>query len=104
MGTKKSPVATSGNIIEDLKLYTFVLVALSIVWVLTGMGYFWPIWFLIGWVAGPCAAPYFKSMFSYSQDQLKTAQEQILGASKGKKTTSAQSKDASADDSDIAGA
>ncbi len=104
MGTPKTPTKANANIIEDLKLYAFVLATLSLTWLLTGMGYFWPIWFLIGWIVGPHATPYFKNMFSYSQNQWKTAQEQILAPDKTTKVKSKKLRTAASDDSDIAGA
>ena len=37
---------------EHLRTYLWVMGLLVVIWALTGMGYFWPIWPMIGWGIG----------------------------------------------------
>jgi Domain of unknown function (DUF1707)/2TM domain len=37
---------------EHLRLYLGVMALLVVIWALTGMGYFWPIWPIVGWGVG----------------------------------------------------
>jgi hypothetical protein len=35
--------------VEHLRFYLSVMTLLVVIWALTGMGYFWPIWPIVGW-------------------------------------------------------
>src|SRR3954469_4099307 len=37
---------------EHLRFYLSVMALLVVIWALTGMGYFWPIWPMLGWGLG----------------------------------------------------
>ena len=37
---------------EHLRSYVAVMALLVVIWALTGMGYFWPIWPMLGWGIG----------------------------------------------------
>ena len=37
---------------EHLRFYVSVMALLVVIWALTGMGYFWPIWPIVGWGVG----------------------------------------------------
>jgi hypothetical protein len=37
---------------EHLRFYLSVMALLVVIWALTGMGYFWPIWPIVGWGVG----------------------------------------------------
>src|SRR3954465_3865808 len=37
---------------EHLRFYLTVMALLVVIWALTGMGYFWPIWPIVGWGVG----------------------------------------------------
>jgi hypothetical protein len=37
---------------EHLRLYLSVMALLVVIWALTGMGYFWPVWPIVGWGVG----------------------------------------------------
>ena len=37
---------------EHLRTYVMVMVLLVAIWALTGMGYFWPVWPMLGWGIG----------------------------------------------------
>jgi hypothetical protein len=37
---------------EHLRFYLSVMALLVVIWTLTGMGYFWPIWPIVGWGVG----------------------------------------------------
>ena len=37
---------------EHLRTYLMVMVLLVTIWALTGMGYFWPVWPMVGWGIG----------------------------------------------------
>lgn len=90
------------NVIDNISIYGFVLGVLTLVWMLTGFGYYWPIWFLIGWLIGPQSLPFFQNLFttfkSYSQILLEKINHTDLQKTDKKKLP--QSKD----DSDAQGA
>lgn len=106
MANKKTSTTSQPDLVQDLQLYAFALVVLTLVWLLTGTGYFWPVWFLIGWVTGPLASKYFKQLYAFSQNQWATVQKQVLddGATSSKRKKAEKSKSPASDDSDIAGA
>jgi len=37
---------------EHLRMYLMVMTLLVVIWALTGMGYFWPVWPALGWGIG----------------------------------------------------
>jgi hypothetical protein len=37
---------------EHVRLYLTVMGLLVVIWALTGMGYFWPVWPIVGWGVG----------------------------------------------------
>jgi hypothetical protein len=37
---------------EHLRVYVSIMALLVVIWALTGMGYFWPIWPILGWGLG----------------------------------------------------
>ena len=37
---------------EHLRVYLAVMTLLVVIWALTGMGYFWPVWPALGWGIG----------------------------------------------------
>jgi hypothetical protein len=47
-----APAPPSGDLRAHLVAYVAVNLALIAVWALTGAGYFWPIWPLLGWGLG----------------------------------------------------
>ena len=42
----------SRDFAEHLRTYLSVMTLLVVIWALTGMGYFWPIWPMVGWGIG----------------------------------------------------
>lgn len=82
MGKDKSTSKSQHEQQVDLALgkvsiYGFVLGVLSLIWMLTGFGYYWPIWFMIGWLIGPIALPFFQTMFHTFQAYAKILFERM---------------------------
>ena len=42
---------------EHLRTYLSVMALLIVIWALTGMGYFWPVWPILGWGSSFVMAP-----------------------------------------------
>lgn len=106
--SKKSSSENKADILLDnISIYLFVLGVLTMVWMLTGFGYFWPIWFLVGWLVGPQSLPFFRNLFGtvkfYSNLLLEKAQQNTK-ASKPSKDQKPKEKKSSSDDSDNQGA
>lgn len=82
-------------------IYAFVLGVLTLIWALTGFGYYWPIWFMIGWLLGPLALPFFQAMFQTFQAYSRILMERVgTHQTKPEKKKSPITKD----DSDVSGA
>ena len=48
----RPPGAERREFAEHLRFYLSVMALLVVIWALTGMGYFWPIWPIVGWGVG----------------------------------------------------
>ena len=46
------PVTDRRDFQEHLRSYLMVMALLVAIWALTGMGYFWPVWPMLGWGIG----------------------------------------------------
>ena len=44
--------AAWGEFNEHFRIYLAVITLLIVIWALTGMGYFWPVWPALGWGVG----------------------------------------------------
>ena len=45
----RAPGDEHREFVEHLRFYLSVMAVLVVTWALTGMGYFWPIWPIVGW-------------------------------------------------------
>jgi hypothetical protein len=49
---RSRPVTDRRDFQEHLRSYLMVMVLLVAIWALTGAGYFWPVWPMLGWGIG----------------------------------------------------
>src|SRR3954452_11810797 len=49
---RRSPRDDRREFAEHLRFYLSVMALLVVIWALSGMGYFWPIWPIVGWGIG----------------------------------------------------
>ena len=45
----RAPRDERREFVEHLRSYLSIMALLVVIWALTGMGYFWPIWPILGW-------------------------------------------------------
>jgi hypothetical protein len=45
----RAPRDERREFVEHLRFYLSIMTLLVVIWALTGMGYFWPIWPILGW-------------------------------------------------------
>src|SRR3954471_15164645 len=50
--TPRAPRDQRREFVEHLRSYLSIMALLVVIWALTGMGYFWPIWPILGWGLG----------------------------------------------------
>jgi len=48
----RAPRDERRGFVEHLRVYVGVIALLVVIWALTGMGYFWPVWPMLGWGIG----------------------------------------------------
>jgi len=106
MANKQISSSQPSELLKTLPVYGFAFLVLTLVWLLTGVGYFWPIWFMIGWISGSHATDFFQKMYNASRKQWCALQNQIVAPEQKapKKSSSGKSKSPQSDDTDIAGA
>ncbi|USO01550.1 MAG: hypothetical protein H6849_00650 [Alphaproteobacteria bacterium] len=110
MVNKQTSSSQPADLLKALPVYGFALFVLTLLWLLTGVGYFWPIWFMIGWLSSSHASDYFQKMYdagcrnwSALQRHISASEQKTSKKSEGR-TGARKSASAPPDETDIAGA